>query len=73
VWIEAGLNAVVSGMAERIPPTIQTLLVGYSLAEMNVYSIFQKRKVRGKTRNFTSSKKLMIQPFGLLYSGINFH
>lgn len=27
----------------------------------------------GKHDMFTSSKKLIIQPFGLLYSGINFH
>lgn len=40
VWIEAGPNAVVSGMVEKILPTIQTLLVGYSPAEMNVYRTF---------------------------------
>jgi len=40
-WIEVGPNVVVSGMAEKIPPT-NYKIVGYSLVEMNAYSTFQR-------------------------------
>jgi len=59
---------VVSGMVEKILPTIQTMLFGYSLAEMNVYSTFQGSEVTGKTLNVYLFKKVddtTIWPFVL--------
>lgn len=56
MWIEVGPNGVVSGMVEKIPPTMQTLLVGHLPAEMNVSSTFP-----GPKSNRENSKSLPLQ------------
>lgn len=66
VWIEVGPNAVVSGMAEKIPPTnykiVQALLNGYTLVEMDAYSTLSDiRLIQDNGSDWENMKCLPLQ------------